>query len=105
MIVRKSITRRELVKKIHQITKTNPNEHQIHLTCNWPVAQGCFQAVRITDDDTQAMLELYAIVNLIKLYVKKDTPSHRMHEGHREFTRILDLNNDSTGFMSPVHNT
>ena len=33
------------------------------------------------DDDTQAMLELYPTVNSIELYVKKNTVSHRMHEG------------------------
>jgi len=47
------------VEKIHQITKINPKEHQIHLTCNLPVAQGRFTAVKISDDDDiRAMLEL-----------------------------------------------
>ena len=30
MIMRKSITIRELVEKLHQITKINPNDHQSH---------------------------------------------------------------------------
>jgi len=46
------------------------------------------------------MLELFPVVNTIELYVMKDIVSHRMHEGHREFTHMLDLDNKSTGFMS-----
>jgi len=50
-MVRKSITRRELMKKIHRIIKINPKEYQISLTCNWPIAQGRFTTVSISDDD------------------------------------------------------
>ena len=106
MIVRKSITMRELVKKVHQITKINPNEHQIHLTCKWPVAHGPYQAVGISDDDdTHVMPELFPVMNTIEFYVEKDSVSHQMHEGHREFTRMHNLDNESMGFKSPVHNT
>ena len=53
--VRKSIIRRELVEKIHRITKINPNEEQIHLICIWLIAQRHFTAMPISDDeDTQA---------------------------------------------------
>ena len=91
------------MEKIHQITKINPKEHQIHLTCNLPVAQGRFTAVKISDDDDiRAILELYSGINLIKLYMEKNTVRHRMHE---KFTRMLDLDNESTSFMSSMHNT
>ena len=57
VMVNKPIILHELVEKIYRITKINSNEHQIHLTCNWPLAQGRFIVVPITDDDdTGAML-------------------------------------------------
>ena len=56
-----------LVEKNHQIVKTNPNEHHIHLICNWPVVQGHFTAVRKSDDDDKrATLELYPSVKSIE---------------------------------------
>ena len=102
VIVRKSITRHELVEKIHQTIKINLNKHQRwaldSLICNWLVAQGQFQTVGISDDDdTWAMLELYSIVNSIELYVEKDTLSLWVHG---EFTHMLNLDNESTSFMS-----
>jgi len=30
------------------------------------------------NNDTRAMIELYLVVNLIELYVEKDTVSHQM---------------------------
>ena len=54
------------------------------------------------DDDTRAMFELHPFVNSIEIYVEKKDASHQMHG---EFTRVLDLDNESTGFMSPIHNT
>ena len=33
MLLKKETTRIELVKKIHHISKINPNDYQIHLTC------------------------------------------------------------------------
>ena len=105
MIVRKSITMHELVEKVHQITQINPNEHQIHLTCKWPIAHGHYQSIGISDDeDTCVMLELFPIVNTIELYVDKDIVSHQMHEDYGESAHMLNLNNESTGFMSQVHN-
>ena len=72
--IRKSITKRELVVKVHQITIINPNEPHIHLTYTWLVAHGHYQVVGTSgNDNTNAMLELYPIVNTIELYVKKDT--------------------------------
>jgi len=50
-MVRKSITRLELVEKIHRITKTNLNKHQIHLICKWLVVQRRFTVVPIRDND------------------------------------------------------
>jgi len=73
------------------------------LTCNWPLAQGRFIAMLITDDDdTRAMLELHPFVNSVEIYVEKKDVSYRMYG---EFTCMLDLDNESTRFMSPVHNT
>ena len=37
MLVRKSAIRRELVEKIYQISKINPNDYPINLTCKWPI--------------------------------------------------------------------
>jgi len=48
------------------------------------------------------MLELHPFVYLVEKYVEKEDMSHRIH---REFTRMLDLDNESMGFMPPVHNT
>ena len=77
VMVNKPITLRELVEKIHQITKINSNEYQIQLTCNWSPVQGRFIAVSIADDDsTQAMLELHPFVNSIEIYVEKEDVSH-----------------------------
>ena len=73
----KPITLHELVEKIHRITKINSNEYQIHLACNWPLAQVCFIAVSITDDDnTRAILELNPFVNSIETYVEKKDVTH-----------------------------
>ena len=92
------------MEKVHQITKINPNEHHSHLTCKWP-AYGDYQVLRISDnDDTYAMLEMSKVEHTIKLYVEKDTVSHRLPEGHGEFTCMLDLDNESTDFISLVHN-
>ena len=38
----------------------------------------------------------------IELYVEKDYVSHQLPEDHREFSCILDLDNQSTGFLSLV---
>ena len=54
------------------------------------------------DNDTRAMLELHSGVNLIEICMEKNTVSHQTHE---EFTRMLNLDNESTDFMSPMHNT
>ena len=103
VMINKSITLRELVEKIHRIIKINSNEHQIHLTCNWPLAQERFRVVSIADDDyTSAIIELHPFVNSVEIYVEKEDVSHRIPE---KFTRMLDLDNESTGFISPVHNT
>ena len=91
------------MEKIHRIAKINANEHQIYLTCNWPVAQWRFTVVPISDDDdTRAILELHPGVNSIEIYMEKDNVSYQMH---REFTHMLDLDNESTCFMSSMHNT
>ena len=37
MLARNRATRRELVEKIYQISKINPNDHQIHLICKLPI--------------------------------------------------------------------
>ena len=58
MTIRKPIIRRELMEKIHQITKI---KHQIHLTCNWPVTQGHFTAVGISDDDDTTLFLDYSM--------------------------------------------
>jgi len=106
MIVRKSFIRCEMIEKIHQITKINSSEHQLHLTCKWPVSHGNYQAVGISDDDDcHAMLELCSSEHSIELSVKKDIVIHRAPKDHGQFTCILDLDNESTGFMSPVYNS
>ena len=106
MVVRKSFSRCELIEKIHRITKINPNEYQLHLTCKWPVSHGNYQAVRISDDDDcHAMLELCSSDHSIELYVEKDIAFHLEPEDHGHFTSMLDLDNESTGFMSLVYNT
>jgi len=51
----------------------------------------------LDDDDTCAILELYPIVNTIKLYVKNDFVGHQLREGHRELSHMLDLDNESKG--------
>ena len=73
ILVRKSITRRELIEKVYRIIKINPNEHQFHLTCKWPIAHGKYQAVRILDDDDcRDMFELCAREeHTIELYIEK----------------------------------
>ena len=58
------------------------------------------------DDDCRAILELYAREeHTIELYVEKDILIHREPEGHGQLTRMLDLDNESTGFISLIHNT
>ena len=77
MVVRKSFIRCELIEKSHRITKINSSEHQLHLTCKWPVSHGNYQAVGISDDDDcHAILELCSSEHSIELYVKKDTIIH-----------------------------
>jgi len=103
MLVRKSITRHELVEKIHHIARNNPNDYQIHVICKWFVAHEHYQTVKISDDDDiHVILELYRVTNIIELYVKKDFVSHLLPEGYGEFSRMLDLDNESTSFMSSV---
>jgi len=106
MVVRKSFIWCELIEKVYRITKINPSEHQSHLTCKWSVSHGNYQPVGISDDDDyHAILELCSAEYNIELYVKKDIMIHRKSEGYRQFTRMLDLDNESTGFRSPVYNT
>ena len=51
------------------------------MTCKWPIAQGHYQAVRISDDDdSHATLEMSMVEHTIELYVEKDTVSHRFTE-------------------------
>jgi len=89
-----------LIEKIHRNTKINSSEHQIDLTCKWSVSHENYQAAGISDDDDcHAMLELYSPEHNIELYVKKCTMIHREPEDHGQFTRMLDLDNESTGFM------
>jgi len=58
VMVRKSITRRELVEKIHRIIKIYLNEYLIQLICNWPVTQWYLEIVGISyDGDTRAMID------------------------------------------------
>jgi len=54
------------------------------------------------DDNTRAMFELYLVINIIELYMEKDSGSHQLPESHEKLSRILDLDNESTGFMSLV---
>jgi len=76
------------------------------LTCKWPISHENYQAVGISDDDgCHAMLELYSSEHNIELYVKKDIVIHREPEDHGQFTHMLDLDNESTCFMSSVYNT
>ena len=94
MSVWKKTTSLELVEKIHHISKINPNNYQIQITCKWSFTYGYYQAVVIADDeDTRAMFQLYPSVNTIELYMEKV---------QGEFSCMLDLDNESTGFMSPV---
>ena len=104
MVIRKILC--ELIEKVHQITIINPGKHQIHLVCKWPVSHENYQAVGISDDDgCHAMFELFSAEHNIELYVKKDNVIHRKPQGHGQFTHMLNLDNESTGFMSPVYNT
>ena len=106
MVVRKSFARCELIENIHRIIKINPSEHPLHLTCRWPESHENYQAVGISDDDDcHAMLELCSSDHNIELYVKKDNVFHPEPENHGQFTRMLDLDNESTGFISSVYNT
>jgi len=57
------------------------------------------------DDDCHAMLELCSSKHSIKLYVKKDIVIHQEPEDHGQFTRMLDLDNESTSFMPLIYNT
>ena len=93
-----------MLEKVHRITKINPNEHQLYLTCKWPVSQRNYQAVgMLDDDDCHAILELCSSEHSIKLYVEKDIVIYRAPEDHRQFT-MLDLDNESTGLMLLVYN-
>ena len=56
------------------------------------------------DDDTRAMLEISTVEHTIEFYAEKDTMSHRLPESHEKFTRMLDMDNESTSFMPSVHN-
>ena len=106
VMVKKIIALHELVEKIYRITKINSSGHQIHLICKCPVSYGNYQAVGISDDDDcHAMLELCSSEHNIELYVKKDNVFHPEPENHGQFTRMLDLDNESTGFISSVYNT
>ena len=64
---------------------------------------GYYQEVVIADDeDTLVMLQLYLSVNTIELYAGKVFVSHHFPKIQGEFSRMLDLDNQSTGFMSHV---
>ena len=48
------------------------------------------------------MLELCSSVNIIELYVEKEFVSYQLPKVLGEFSRMLDLDNESTSFMLPV---
>ena len=41
-------------------------------------------------------------MNIVEIYVEKVFVSHQFPEVQGELSRMLDLDNESTGFMSPV---
>ena len=51
------------------------------------------------------MLETSMVEHTTMLYVEKNVVSHLLPECNGEFTCMLDLDNESIAFMSPVHNT
>ena len=60
----------------------------------------------LNDDDCSAMLELCTREeHTIELYVEKEILIRREPEGHGQLRRMLDLDNESTGFISLIHNT
>ena len=102
MLLRKKTTRIELVEKIHHILKFNPNDYQIHLTWKWPVTYGCYQAVVIADDEDTCYAWVVFLREYHRVDVKKVFMSLQLHEVQEEFSRMLDLDNKSMGFISPV---
>ena len=59
--------------------------------------------MKISDnEDTHVMLEMYSSVNIVVLYMEKDYVSHQLLKAHEEFSRMLELNNKSMGFLSSV---
>ena len=104
VIVRKSITRRELVEKVHQITKINSNKHQFHLTrANSTRALSSNENIKWW----WHMSNVWIVpgCEFDRAYMEKDIVSYRKHEGHEEFTHMLDLDNKSMCFISLLYNT
>jgi len=101
MRVRISITRHKLVEKIHHPTKINSNEYHLHMTCKWPIDDNDYTVVRVNDDENVGVfLNSFSDIKTVELCVKKNYVSYQLLEGHREFSYMLDLDNESTGFMS-----
>jgi len=74
------------------------------MTCNWPIAQGHFSSsgnIKWWWHTSNAWI--LPGLNSIELYVEKDTVSNQMHEGHGEFTCMLDLDIESTSFMPSIY--
>ena len=56
----------------------------------------------VNDEDTRVILDLHPSVDAIEVYVEKVSVSHQFSDVQGEFSHILYLDNESTGFMSPI---
>ena len=101
IMIAKSSNFNDLVNAIYEISEIDQNIYCINLVCNWPLSERRTTAVQISNDrDTMALINLCEKQVSVELFVEKES----LPTGQGEFSRMLDLENDSTGFASPTPN-
>jgi hypothetical protein len=99
LMIAKSSNFNNLVNAIYQVSEIDQNQFRIKLVCNWPLSERRTTAVQINSDrDTMVLIKLCEKQVSVELFVEKES----LTTGQGEFSRMLDLENDSTGFASPT---
>ena len=99
----KSLNFDGMMNEIHRVTKINKACYAIKVFFNCPVNESRTIAVAITDDeelnDMKQLVEKQASVELfIEKYPIQEFAQASRPQG--EFSRMMDLDNESSGFMT-----
>ncbi|XP_020266359.1 uncharacterized protein LOC109841831 [Asparagus officinalis] len=102
LMISESYSYIDLVNELHGVTTIDPRDCRLKIICNWPITYDRTSAVEISNDHSMSILfNLSKSQPTVELFI--ETVPHstgRIFNPPGEFSRMLDLEVESEGFLS-----